>query len=80
MQNKTRDKKITEQRNTPYLEKPKKMLLDLGSEGKGKAKCSNCGKVYSIYGKAKTTDMLGYLKIDNCSNLFKSNPCKGGVS
>ena len=80
MYNKTRDKKIAEQKNNPYLDKPKKALLDLKSQGRGKAKCKNCGKIYNIIGKAESTDMLGYLVIDNCSKVYNMKKCKGAKS
>lgn len=78
MYNKTRDKKIAGQRNTPYLDKPKKTLLELKDDGKGKAKCTTCGKTYDIYGKATNTNLLGYFMINNCSDIYKMKACKGG--
>tara|TARA_R100001163_G_C4993632_1_gene145304 strand:+ start:75 stop:317 length:243 start_codon:yes stop_codon:yes gene_type:complete len=80
MKYKSRDNKIAEQKNTPYLDKPKKALLDLKSQGEGKARCSNCGKIYNIIGKPKFTDMLGYLAINNCSQMYNMKKCKGAKS
>ena len=76
MYNKTRDKKIAQQKNTPYLDKPRKALLDLKSGGQGKAKCNNCGKIYNIIGKPRFTDMFGYLTISNCSQVYNMKKCK----